>query len=70
MKVKGNDIPTIVNNPIICLGKWFDSSLTDNNQTKGSKPILLQAGTILKVLKGTLNPIQTKKKQPGKVGTI
>ena len=38
MKVQGDDIPTIANNPIKCLGKWFDSSLTVSNQTKELKP--------------------------------
>ena len=38
MKVQSDDIPTIVNNPIKCLGKWFDSSLTDSNQTNKLEP--------------------------------
>ena len=37
MKVQCDDIPTIVSNLIKCIGKWFDSSLTDNNQTKELK---------------------------------
>ena len=27
--IQGEEIPSLVNNPIKCLGKWFDSSLTD-----------------------------------------
>ena len=41
MNVQGDDIPTIVNNPIKCLGKWFDASLTDKNQTKELNPTVI-----------------------------
>ena len=38
MKIQGNDIPTKVTKPIKCLGKRFDSSPTNINQTKELKP--------------------------------
>ncbi|XP_053389443.1 uncharacterized protein LOC128552430 [Mercenaria mercenaria] len=33
LEIQGEEIPSLVNNPIKCLGKWFDSTLTD----KGSQ---------------------------------
>ena len=29
--IQGEEIPTLVDNPIKCLGKWFDSSLSDKS---------------------------------------
>ena len=31
LKVQGENIPSIVDEPIKCLGKWFDDTLTDKN---------------------------------------
>lgn len=31
LKVQGEVIPSIVENPIKCLGKWFDDTLGDKN---------------------------------------
>lgn len=31
LKVQGEDIPIIRENPIKCLGKWYDDSLSDSN---------------------------------------
>jgi hypothetical protein len=33
LQVQGENIPSIVESPIKCLGKWFDSSLKDKNNT-------------------------------------
>jgi hypothetical protein len=30
-------ISSVIDNPIKCLGKWFDSSLSDTNQSKELK---------------------------------
>lgn len=38
MSIQGEEIPSLIDNPIKCLGKWFDSSLTD----KSSKDRLQQ----------------------------
>ncbi|XP_078322870.1 uncharacterized protein LOC144622162 [Crassostrea virginica] len=32
LKVQGENIPSIVDEPIKCLGKWFDDTLTDKNK--------------------------------------
>ena len=29
LEIQGEEIPSVVNNPIKCLGKWFDSTLSD-----------------------------------------
>ncbi|CAC5418540.1 unnamed protein product [Mytilus coruscus] len=34
LKIQGDEIPTIVDNPIKCLGKWFDDTLKDNTSVK------------------------------------
>jgi len=34
LKIQNEEIPTTVNNPINCLGKWIDSSLNDTNSIK------------------------------------
>ncbi|CAC5403354.1 unnamed protein product [Mytilus coruscus] len=34
LKIQGEEIPTIVDNPIKCLGKWFDDTLKDNSNMK------------------------------------
>ncbi|XP_063436214.1 uncharacterized protein LOC134717649 [Mytilus trossulus] len=34
LKIQGDEIPTIVGNPIKCLGKWFDDTLKDNTSVK------------------------------------
>jgi len=31
MTIQDEDIPSVISNPIKCLGKWFDSTLTDKN---------------------------------------
>ena len=31
LQVQGEDIPSIVDSPIKCLGKWYDASLKDAN---------------------------------------
>jgi hypothetical protein len=37
LKIQGEDIPSITNHPIKCLGKWFDSSLTDKKSSNRLK---------------------------------
>ena len=37
MRIQDEVIPTIVDNPIKCLGKWFDESLTDRSSVKDIK---------------------------------
>lgn len=37
LKVQGEVIPSIVNNPIKCLGKWFDYTLCDKNSIENTK---------------------------------
>ena len=32
LKVQSEEIPTIVDNPIKCLEKWFDATLKDTNR--------------------------------------
>ena len=34
LTIQGVEIPTITNNPIKCLGKWFDASLSDKAAQK------------------------------------
>ena len=34
MKIQGEQIPSIVNNPIKCLGKWYDDTLKDVNNSR------------------------------------
>ena len=34
MKIQGEQIPSIVNNPIECLGKWYDDTLKDVNNSR------------------------------------
>ena len=34
LKVQGEVIPSIIDNPIKCLGKWYDDSLSDKNNIK------------------------------------
>ncbi|CAC5418547.1 unnamed protein product [Mytilus coruscus] len=34
LKIQGDEIPTIVDNPIKCIGKWFDDTLKDNTNVK------------------------------------
>ncbi|XP_060083178.1 uncharacterized protein LOC132562453 [Ylistrum balloti] len=34
LSIQQEEIPTIVDNPIKCLGKWFDASLNDNKNIK------------------------------------
>ena len=34
LKVQGENIPSIVDEPIKCLGKWFDDTLTNKNNIK------------------------------------
>ncbi|XP_078621248.1 uncharacterized protein LOC144887724 [Branchiostoma floridae x Branchiostoma japonicum] len=36
LEVQGEPIPTIVGNPIKCLGKWFDESLTDKKNVSST----------------------------------
>ena len=37
LKVQGETMPSIVQNPVKCLGKWFDDSLGDNRNKRMSK---------------------------------
>ena len=37
LQVQGEDIPSITECPIKCLGKWYDASLKDNNNTQRIK---------------------------------
>ena len=37
LKIQGEDIPSITSHPIKCLGKWFDSSLTDKKSSNRLK---------------------------------
>ena len=34
LKIQGKEIPSIIGNPIKCLGKWYDDSLKDVNNNK------------------------------------
>ena len=34
LRVQKEDIPSILNNPIKCLGKWFDASLQDTDNVR------------------------------------
>ena len=34
LKIQGEQIPSIVNNPIKCLGKWYDDTLKDVNNSR------------------------------------
>ena len=34
LKIQGEEIQSIVGNPIKCLGKWFDDTLQDVNNSK------------------------------------
>ena len=36
--MQSEEIPTIVDNPIECLRKWFDATLKDTNQSKDIQP--------------------------------
>ncbi|XP_052271350.1 uncharacterized protein LOC127872054 [Dreissena polymorpha] len=37
LQVQSEDIPSIVDNPIKCLGKWYDASLNDTSSTNRTK---------------------------------
>lgn len=37
VQVQGEVIPSIEENPIKCLGKWFDDSLTNRNNTTSTE---------------------------------
>ncbi|XP_033725208.1 uncharacterized protein LOC117315172 [Pecten maximus] len=50
LKVQDEEIPTLVNNPIKCLGKWFDQSLSDNASVKNT---LSQAKSWMKKVDGS-----------------
>ena len=41
MKIQGEEIPSIVGNPIKCLGKWFQGSLKDKESIDDTKKKLL-----------------------------
>ena len=40
MQIQGEGIPSIVGNPIKCLGKWFNESLTDKESIEDTKKLL------------------------------
>ena len=42
LKVQGETIPSIVQNPVKCLGKWFDDSLGDHRNKKNVEDQLRQ----------------------------
>ena len=37
MQIQGEEIPSIVENPIKCIGKWFKGSLTDTESIDDTK---------------------------------
>ena len=41
MEIQGEEIPSIVGNPIKCLGKWFKGSLKDKESIDDTKKKLL-----------------------------
>ena len=41
VKIQGEDISSIVGNPIKCLGKWINESLTDKESIEDTKKKLL-----------------------------
>ena len=41
MQIQGEEIPSIVGNPIKCFGKWFNESLTDKESIEDTKKNLL-----------------------------
>ena len=51
-RVEQEEIPSIIENPIKCLGKWFDDSLKDENRQK----ILQQVDKGLKAIDKTELP--------------
>jgi len=53
LRVQGEEIPSLINNPVKCLGKWFDTTLSDNNNTERTKQQLQDR---LKKIDGTCLP--------------
>lgn len=37
LRVQGEEIPSLINNPVKCSGKWFDTTLSDTNNTERTK---------------------------------
>ena len=46
MQIQGEKIPSIEGNPIKCLGKWFNKSLTDKESIEGTKKLLSWLRTV------------------------
>ena len=43
LQVQGEDIPSIIDSPVKCLGKWYDASLKDTNNISRVKNQLQMA---------------------------
>ena len=57
-KIQGEEIPSIVGNPIKCLGKWINESLTDKESIEDTKKKLLAWLKQLMAMTGTAWKVQ------------